>query len=277
MLFLSEAISVLLCTPAFGFLLTYSGTRQDLYLFGIVILFGAMSLFAVADSIGWFVASKVLQGAATSMTTVAGLEIVTDAVDKHQLGEMFGTIGTAMALGSLMGAPIGGAIFKYGGFSATCGMFFGLITIDMGLRLFLVEKRVAARWITLPEYCPYHGHTYTSGYFSCETIVLRGSEPRRFVTSSALPFASLLHQPRILFSLWALIVSGLVLSSFDTVSTPQRGFSYQILIKNQTLSLFVQKRLQWDIMGAGWAYIPLTSAALLQPLFRKLPYFFHLG
>ncbi|KAJ5113938.1 hypothetical protein N7456_002472 [Penicillium angulare] len=249
-LLLSEAASTLIFSPIFGFFLSFPGSRQDLYFFGLVFLFGSMALFTTAQSTPWFIGAKVLQGAATSMTTLAGMEILTDAVDKHHLGELFSYVGTAKSLGLMFGPPIGSMIFQYGGFYAICGMAFGLIALDLVLRLAVIEKKVAARWITLPEYCPCKGHTYTSGYFSCETIFNRDQSRQRSDAGSSIAFFKLLGKPEIMISLWAVIIGGLVISAFHT-----------------TLPIFVQHDLHWDTLNIGFIFIPLSFGALLHPFF----------
>lgn len=178
-----------------------------------------MTLFVTANTVMWYIYAKVLQGAATAILTVAGLTILTDAVDKHQLGQMIGYVSTAMILGFMSGSPIGGMIFEFGGYYTVLGIAFGLIALDMLLRLSVVEKKVATRWQTLPEYCPYKGHTYTSGYFSCETIFNRENSHDNSRPSGSLALVTLLQQSRILISLWAVIVSALVMSALDAVST----------------------------------------------------------
>ncbi|KAJ5649347.1 uncharacterized protein N7484_003070 [Penicillium longicatenatum] len=251
-LLLSEAASALLCTPAFGFFLDFSGNRQDLYLFGLVILSGSMTLFITANTVMWYIYAKVLQGAATAMLTVSGLAILTDAVDKHQVGQMIGYVSTAMILGFMSGSPIGGMMFEFGGYYSVLGMAFGFIALDMLLRLSVIEKKVATRWRTLPEYCPYQGYTYTSGYFSCETIFNRKNSDN-IRTGSSLKLVKLLQQSRIIVSLWAVIVSTLVMSALDA-----------------TLAVFVQDIFNSSTLGSGLIFIPVAFAALLQPFFVYL-------
>ncbi|KAJ5919674.1 hypothetical protein N7454_009509 [Penicillium verhagenii] len=252
-LLLSEAVSALLLAPIIGFFLDFSANRQDLYLFGLIVLSGSMTIFIAANCAVWFIYAKVLQGAATAMLTVAGLEILTEAVDKHQTGEMIGYISTAMILGFICGSPMGGIIFELGGYYTIFGIAFGLIGLDMVLRLSIVEKKVAARWRSLPEYCPYKGHTYTSGYFSCETIFNREHASQRVRTSSSLALVKLLQQLRILISLWAVIISALIMSALDA-----------------TLVSFVQKMFHFGALGSGLVFIPVAFTGFLQPFFVYL-------
>ncbi|KAJ6130777.1 hypothetical protein N7512_003557 [Penicillium capsulatum] len=253
-LLIAVALAALACSPVFGYLLDISGTRQRLYLFGLSLLFTSMAIFTAAQSITWYIFARTLQGAATAMVTVAGLAIVTDAVDKRHLGQMIGYVGTALTLGFMCGPLLGGVIYNFGGFYAVFGMVFGIIALDMLLRLAVIEKKTAARWLSLP-----HGETgfnergndmerlpYGTGLSGTGIV-------KPFKSGSSFALFKLLRQPRILISLWAVIVSNLVVSVFDA-----------------TLTIFVETIFHWDVLGAGLIFLPGASAAIFQPFFGYL-------
>lgn len=176
-----------------------------------------MVLFSISTSVIWYVVARIFQGAATAMVTVAGLAIVTDAVDKRHLGQMIGWIGTAMTLGFMSGPVLGGVVYSIGGFHAAFGMGFALIVLDLGLRLAVIEKRVVESWISsengiedsfADEDYPDHGYGATS------------SPPLSKPSRSGGEFAlfQLLRRPTILIVLWAVTVSAIVTSALDVVS-----------------------------------------------------------
>lgn len=208
--------SALIWSPAFGYLVDVSGTRQVPYLFGLTLLFVSMAIFTAAHSVSLYMIARALQGAATAMVTVAGLAIVTDAVDKRKLGQMIGYIGTAMTLGFVSGPLLGGIVFEIGGFHAVCGMAFVIITLDLLLRLAVVEKRVAAKWMTetgrpfIDESNNNGGLPYGTNSNGNGTIKIARSD-------GTFALFNLVKQRRILISLWAIIVSNVVVSAFDAV------------------------------------------------------------
>jgi MFS family permease len=190
---------------------------------GLVLLFASMVIFTASHSVAWYIVARVLQGAATAMISVAGLSIVTDAVDRASLGQMFGYIGTAMTLGFISGPLLGGLVYQVGGFYAVFGMAFGILAIDFCLRLAVVEKRTAERWLRLADD---ERPTQANGYLSEQppygTIGIGTSDAPGVHTASEISRGSfglgrLLKQPRILISLWAVIVEALVVSAFDAV------------------------------------------------------------
>ncbi|KAJ5318974.1 uncharacterized protein N7506_011678 [Penicillium brevicompactum] len=258
-LLISQAISALTCCPVFGYMLDTSGTRQGPYVSGLVLLFASMVIFTAAHSIAWYIVARVLQGAATAMVSVAGLSIVTDAVDRGSLGQMFGYIGTAMTLGFMSGPMLGGVVYQVGGFYALFGMAFGILALDLFLRLAVVEKRIAERWLCVSEG---EQPTQENGYIPEQPLygaigdVGNGAQDAHIaleISKGTFAMGQLLRQPRILISLWAVVVGALVVSAFDA-----------------TLPIFVQNTFDWDVLGAGMIFLPGASAAIFQPFFGFL-------
>lgn len=204
-------------------MLDTSGTRQGPYVSGLVLLFASMVIFTAAHSIAWYIVARVLQGAATAMVSVAGLSIVTDAVDRGSLGQMFGYIGTAMTLGFMSGPLLGGVVYQVGGFYALFGMAFGIVALDLFLRLAVVEKRIAERWLCVSEG---EQPTQENGYIPEQPLygaigdVGNGAQDAHIaleISKGTFAMGQLLRQPRILISLWAVVVGALVVSAFDAV------------------------------------------------------------
>jgi MFS family permease len=216
-LLVSEAIAALVCSPLFGYILDTSGTRQGPYLSGLVLLFASMVILMASNSVAWYVVARVLQGAATAMVSVAGLSIVTDTVDQASLGQMIGYIGTAMTLGFMSGPLLGGLVYEVGGFHAVFGMAVGIVALDFFLRLAVVEKRVAERWLCIADN---ERPTEENGYVSEQPpygAIRRRTPSFTVISKGTFVLGQLLQQPRIMISLWAVIVGALVVSAFDAV------------------------------------------------------------
>lgn len=207
-------------------MLDTSGTRQGPYLSGLVLLFASLVIFTASHSVAWYIIARVLQGAATAMVSVAGLSIVTDTVDRASLGQMFGYLGTAMTLGFMSGPVLGGLAYQVGGFFAVFGIAFGIVALDFFLRLAVVEKRIAERWLS-----PSEGEqpTQENGYVSEQPLYgsigavsgeIQSSATASEISKGMFAVGKLLRQPRILISLWAVIVGALVVSAFDAARNP---------------------------------------------------------
>lgn len=197
-----------------------SGTRQGPYLSGLVLLFGSMVILTASHSVTWYIIARVLQGAATAMVSVTGLSIVTDAVDRANLGQMIGYIGTAMTLGFMSGPLLGGLIYQIGGFYAVFGMAFGIIALDFFLRLAVVERRIAERWLCLidgEQPSLENGHLSEHPPYGAFGTVASRVDTATEMSKATFALGKLLKQPRILISLWAVVVGALVVSAFDAV------------------------------------------------------------
>ncbi|KAJ5462946.1 hypothetical protein N7475_007890 [Penicillium sp. IBT 31633x] len=255
-LLISEAVSALACSPIFGYMIDASGTRQGPYLSGLVLLFGSMVILTASHSVTWYIIARVLQGAATAMVSVTGLSIVTDAVDRANLGQMIGYIGTAMTLGFMSGPLLGGLIYQIGGFYAVFGMAFGIIALDFFLRLAVVERRIAERWLCLidgEQPSLENGHLSEHPPYGAFGTVASRVDTATEMSKATFALGKLLKQPRILISLWAVVVGALVVSAFDA-----------------TLPIFVENTFQWNVLGAGLIFLPGASAAIFQPFFGLL-------
>ncbi|KAJ5165300.1 uncharacterized protein N7500_007130 [Penicillium coprophilum] len=255
-LLISEAGSALACCPILGYLLDASGTRQGPYLSGLVLLLASMIIFTASHSVTWYIIARGLQGAATAMVSVAGLSIVTDAVDKASLGQMVGYLGTAMTLGFMSGPLLGGVVYEIGGFYAVFSMAFGIIALDFLLRLAVVEKRIAERWLCLTDGerpSQENGHIPEHPPYGALGTINSSPHTITVISKSTFALGKLLKQPRILISLWAVIVGALVVSAFDA-----------------TLPVFVEDKFQWNVLGAGLIFLPGASVAIFQPFFGLL-------
>ena len=217
-LLISEAVSALACSTLFGYLLDTSKSRQAVYLSSRAVLLTSMITFVIVHSVMWFIFARLLQGAATAMVFVASLHSMTEAVNEHHLCQAICYVGIAITIGSVCGPILGGIIFNLGGLYAFSGVIFGIITLDLILRLANIEKRVAVRWTNTPYYPLQNEFSFPTNPFLYE-IMLNGDRTlQNFKSSASFALSKLLPKPRILISLWAMVVNALIMSAFDAVS-----------------------------------------------------------
>lgn len=230
-LLMCEAGVALLCCPVFGYLLDISNTRKSPFMLGLVLLGASMSMLALAHTVWLFVAARLLQGGATAMVAVAGLAMLTDAVEFGNLGQMIGYLGSAVTLGFLLGPLLGGLVYNLAGYNAVFGMAFLFIAVDLVMRILVIEKKVARQWITTEsqesgetngtERTDDDGDRITEangpGYQSFPSEASTATLPEEGTSFAILEIA---RQPRVLISLWALMVQGLLYSAFDAVCHP---------------------------------------------------------
>lgn len=195
---------------------------------GLVLLGASMGILSLAHTVWLFVIARLLQGGATAMVAVAGLAMMTDAVEFGNLGQMIGYLGSAVTLGFLLGPLLGGLVYNMAGYNAVFGMAFLCIAVDMVMRVLVIEQKVARQWIQTQSQEPdetdetdQDGDTVTEGnepgYQSFPSEASTATLPEEGTTFAMLEIA---RQPRVLISLWALMVQGLLYSAFDAVCYP---------------------------------------------------------
>lgn len=229
-----EAGIAFISCPVFGYIVDVAPTRRLPYVLGLIFLGASMGLLAAARSTAMFVIARLLQGGATAMVAVAGLALLTDSVPLDNLGQTIGYQGSAIALGFLIGPLLGGIIYDTAGYQAVFGMAFALVGVDLLMRVLIVEKKVAAKWIDssfdtspssslLPDRESGGYHTFADTTQAARN--LSGTEPtneqarddehvRRYKPPTIFEIAK---QPRVVISSFGLLVQGLLFSAFDAV------------------------------------------------------------
>lgn len=115
LLFGSYAISLLVTTPFLGILSDRIGRKIPM-LAGLFGLAAATLLFAFADNFALLVVARLLQGVSAAATWTAGLALLADMFPSETRGKSMGSALAGMSIGSLVGPPLGGLLFEWGGY-----------------------------------------------------------------------------------------------------------------------------------------------------------------
>ncbi|KAF9885708.1 hypothetical protein FE257_012690 [Aspergillus nanangensis] len=265
-LLMCESAVALVCCPLFGWLIDIAPTRQFSYLLGLVLLGASMGLLSAAHTVSLFIAARLLQGGATAMVTVAGLALLTDSVAFDNLGQSIGYLGSAIALGFLLGPLLGGLVYDAAGYQAVFAMSFAIIGVDLIMRVAVIEKKVARLWIHESPETTSAEHEHDDH----ETQSHASSNPD-LVKSPKLALLLIARQPRVIISSWALLVQGILYSAFDSVwALFPRHLEQQSTDTRQTIPIFVESRFHWGPFGAGLTFLPSAFTAFFEPYFGRL-------
>lgn len=109
---------------------------------GLVAIGGATALLCVGTNIGLWIAGRLFQGAAGAVVWTVGVALMVDTVGKEGLGQAIGSVSLSLTLGTLAGPLLGGVLYEDGGYYAVFGLAFGLLALDVFLRLVLIEKKM---------------------------------------------------------------------------------------------------------------------------------------
>jgi MFS family permease len=206
---------------------------------------------------------------------VVGLALLADTVPQEQLAQASGWLSLGMSLGILLAPLLGGVVFDHAGYDAVFGMAYALIGFDIILRLLLVEKKVAARWITetlgnnsavasdelsqgktanatptneTTESDPEKAAPIASGPPEIDAADFRQRRRDRLP-----PVLSLLYSRRLWAALVCAFLQATLMTSFDSV-----------------LTIHAANVFGWSSTGAGLLFLPLVIPGFLAPLFGWL-------
>jgi multidrug resistance protein len=139
LLFGSYSLGLLVTTPLLGGLTDRVGRRGPM-LGGVVALFFATLLFAVASNFPLLVAARLLQGAAAAAPWIAGLALVADIYPEQSRGRAMGIALSGMTGGVLIGPPLGGYLYEWGGYHLPFLVAAAIVVLDaLVILLLLVE------------------------------------------------------------------------------------------------------------------------------------------
>lgn len=284
---MAEAATAFLCCPVFGYIVDISPTRRFPYLLGLIFLGASMGLLAIARSTTVFVLARLLQGGATAMVAVAGLALLTDSVPLDNLGQTIGYQGSAIALGFLLGPLLGGIIYDAAGYQNVFRMAFGLVGVDLVMRVAMVEKKVVEGWrgsdsdtasASASASAPILSSGRDEGYRTFSDQEMNGGldgQPEQQAHEHATPanppaeskppaILEIAKQPRVVISSLGLLAQGILFSAFDAV---RPILPFKAVLTAQTIPIFVETTFNWTPLGAGLAFLPSALTALMEPFF----------
>lgn len=173
-------------------------------------------------------------------------------------------------MGELVAPVLGGVLYDKAGYGGVFGLAVGIIGIDFVMRLFLIEKKTAAKYdsslvdgaASAREHDARNGETDGGEAAGEEDALLPGKseeevykikhEPNKLVR--AIPILYCLRNPRLLMALVLSLVQATLLAVFDaTVPTEaQTLFGFNSL---KAGLLFIALDIPYLILGpvAGWA------------------------
>ncbi|KAG5366176.1 putative MFS-type transporter C18.02 [Yarrowia sp. B02] len=114
--------------------------RRPVMLFGLLLLIAATAIVCWAKSPGVYDLGRFIQGASGGIVWVSGLAILADASDSDTIGMFMGFPDIGMSLGTFVGPTIGGAVYDKVGYNAVFYVSFGVLGLDVILRLIMLER-----------------------------------------------------------------------------------------------------------------------------------------
>lgn len=236
----------------------FSSSRQLPFLLGLIMLLLSTILLAMGTSVPVLSIARLLQGASGGTVWTIGLALLLETVGNENLGKTIGTIFSFISVAALFSPVVGGLLYAKTGYQGVFGVGIALIAIDFILRLLMIEKKVAAKYMDTQSPSP---NLRSSENMADESTPLlldaasnhsqyRLPEPESRITK-ALPILLVLRDPGLLTAFFLGFMQALVLGAFDA-----------------TIPLVASSLYNFDSLKAGLLFFPLGGADfLLGPLF----------
>ncbi|KAI9726657.1 MAG: hypothetical protein M1834_008970 [Cirrosporium novae-zelandiae] len=237
-------------SPICGMVADHTSSRQAPFLVGLLAIAGSTVMLCVGNSIAILVIGRILQGASASFVWVIGLALLVDTVEQNEIGQMMGYVSACMSVGILIAPLLGGVVYAKAGYIQTFAMAFAVIGLDILLRLFLIEKKIAKRWEVVSE-AQSAADCVTS---TPQTLTLQAeNEPRsgikKLLPSRVPPILTLLTSPRLIVALWGSFVQATLMTAFDSV-----------------VPLFAQSTFGFSSIGSSLLFLAITITSFLAPI-----------
>ncbi|KAL8786527.1 MAG: hypothetical protein Q9213_002754 [Squamulea squamosa] len=212
--------------------------------------------FALATTVWALLAARILQGLSTAIVHTIGYTLLTEAVEKEHLGKAMGYTSMALSSGLLIGPVLGGVLYDYCGYFQVFLPAFGLITIEVMLRLMVVEREKKQLNASIPpspqlpatlQSTPriLTGGEYASSTES-EPLLSHPPDPTARHTGA---YKALLMSPRFGVAIASLFVLNSIANGFDSTLVP-----------------FVQDAFNMHSSRVAALFLALAIPMLLAPL-----------
>ncbi|KAF7953110.1 hypothetical protein EAE96_006329 [Botrytis aclada] len=266
--------ALLVGSPISGWYADHSSSRRLPLLIGLFAMVGSTVMLCLAKSVALLIVGRILGGLSAAIVWTVGQALLVDTVGQAEIGETLGWVSLSMTLGILVAPLLGGIVYEKAGYYAVFYMAFGLLVLDIILRLVLIEKKIARQWL--------NDEVTNSGSSSDLSISpdrnedavvtdarnksIPNMDEEKVVQSNpsgiteAAPTSppqiskwpamfTLLKSRRLCAGLWGCVVQASLMSSFDSV-----------------VPLFVQDTFHWNSIGAGLIFLALMVPSFAAPV-----------
>lgn len=240
---------------------------------GVAALAVGTGLLCEGSHLALWIIGRILQGAAAAVIWTTGMALLVDTFTNDMLGQAMGYSSMATIAGTTTGPLLGGVLYDHGGYYAPFALAFGLIGIDLLLRVVMIDPRGVKN--TKAEEPGDHDREPNEKEKPDDDhpIPLKEEEradskarnrDSRPSNDSEAPieqpaarrggrFRLLFSSPRMFVILWVYLLVSATVTSFDSV-----------------LPLFVRDTFDWEPTAQGLIFIPLMVPNILDPVSGSL-------
>ncbi|KAK4164849.1 major facilitator superfamily domain-containing protein [Cladorrhinum sp. PSN259] len=259
-------------SPIAGLYADHTSSRRWPLLLGLVALCASTLLLCLSRTIALLILGRLLQGLSAAIVWSVGLALLVDTAGKD-IGYSMGYVNIAMSVGLLISPVIGGAVYDAAGYYAIYYIAFAIICCDIALRLALIEKKIARKWLVEPDHnsslnptaqdiVEIRKHTepvkQNEGDRSPTCHVPQQNPAAAEPSTPPIlpvkhPFVELIKSRRILAALLGIVLEASIVLAFDTV-----------------LAIYVKDTFGWNSTAAGLLFICVMIPGFASPVVGKL-------
>jgi MFS family permease len=284
--------ALLVYSPIAGWYADRSSSRRLPLLFGLVTLGGATVMLCLARTVALLVLGRILQGFSAAIVWTVGQALLVDTVGEKDIGQTLGYVSISMSMGILVAPLLGGVVYNKAGYYSVFYMAFGLVILDITLRLILIEKKIARQWgvdeaadsevISAAEEphdaenaAEEKGHGKPPGNLGQIMNARQGSDdPEKGHQDRDQEFPEDVHTPEPLHDavphhtsskwppIFTLMKSRRLLTALWAIIVQ----GSQMTAFDSVLPLFTQQTFHWNSIGAGLIFLTLMVPSFAAPL-----------
>ncbi|KAI1177685.1 MFS transporter-like protein [Nemania sp. FL0916] len=270
------SVALFIGSPVAGIYADHTSSRRWPLLLGLIALTGSTFLLAFGNSIGLFALGRVLQGISAAVVWSVGCALLVDTMG-NKVGVAMGYVNISMSVALLLAPVIGGVVYNKAGYHAVYYVAFGIVGLDIVLRLTMIEKKIAQQWTKEPEVesseadvektSPTEAPRDENREHSTDVTDIQPAtneppttsgkpdtdddvtEPLQKKKNRRGPMVALLKSPRLLAALYGVFVESGILLGFDAV-----------------LALFVRGLFGWNSTAVAVLFLALFIPGFIAPL-----------
>lgn len=264
-------LAMVLSAPIAGWIVGKCERRQIPFFGGLSCASGATLFFMLGRKPWMIIVARIFQGASAGVVYTAGLTLLVDTIESHELGPWIGFGLSGMNFGVLVSPTLGGIVYEKAGFYHVFIMGLGVILINLVLILLIIDRRTAESYgkaLDVSETLGNPGESLieepTSNVRRRMSSVEDGdvTATTPLLSHRSLPcteaanyptwwsiVGGFVRNPRIVAALYGCLINTILVSSMDAV-----------------LPIFVKQTFHWLSGAAGAIFLNLTIPSLMGPL-----------
>jgi len=259
-----------LFSPLAGVMADRTSTRQGPFLLGLTALLLATVMLFVGTTVPVLVIARILQGISAAFVWTIGLALCLETVGPENLGKTIGSIFSFISVGNLVAPLLGGVLYEKAGYPGVFGIGFAVLAIDFVMRVLVIEKKVAKRYLkhdpnaqdsdgTSPQQQNDNqgqADDDEDGQADEESPLLNNKKDKELADFKlskeqpsicrSVPILPCLADPRLLTAFLVAFVQALLLGNFDA-----------------TIPTVAQDLFHFDSLKAGILFLPLGAFDLI--------------